>query len=429
MIEYFHAGVRVGNRIMKSDFVDDFEINAIIARETERLEHEINLIASENYASPAVLRATGSVLTNKYAEGYPGKRYYAGCDFVDQAELLAIERCKKIFNAEHVNVQPHAGSQANMAAYFALLNPGDTILGMSLAAGGHLTHGHSVNFSGKIFKCVQYSVEPVTGRLDYDDIERLAHEHKPQLIIAGASAYSRIIDFERFSAIARSVGAFLMADIAHIAGLIAAGVHPNPFPYADVVTSTTHKTLRGPRGGLVMCKKELADKIDRSIMPGMQGGPFMHLIAAKAVAFHEALQPAFAEYQKQIVANAQIMATLFLSLGYDIVTGGTDNHLFILDLRSKNVTGLAAEQALARAGITVSRSCIPFDPQKPWITSGIRIGTPAVTTRGMGQDQVREIVELIDTVIRHHDNEAVLKAVRQKAALLCAQYPIYSSLT
>jgi glycine hydroxymethyltransferase len=375
------------------------------------------------------LRATGSVLTNKYAEGYPGKRYYAGCDFVDQAELLAIERCKKIFNAEHVNVQPHAGSQANMAAYFALLNPGDTILGMSLAAGGHLTHGHSVNFSGKIFKCVQYSVEPVTGRLDYDDIERLAHEHKPQLIIAGASAYSRIIDFERFSAIARSVGAFLMADIAHIAGLIAAGVHPNPFPYADVVTSTTHKTLRGPRGGLVMCKKELADKIDRSIMPGMQGGPFMHLIAAKAVAFHEALQPAFAEYQKQIVANAQIMATLFLSLGYDIVTGGTDNHLFILDLRSKNVTGLAAEQALARAGITVSRSCIPFDPQKPWITSGIRIGTPAVTTRGMGQDQVREIVELIDTVIRHHDNEAVLKAVRQKAALLCAQYPIYSSLT
>lgn len=411
---------------MNLNYPIDQEIIAIIKHEQQRLEQEINLIASENYVSPAILRVTGSELTNKYAEGYPGKRYYAGCEFVDAAEILAIERCKKLFNAEHANVQPHAGSQANMAAYFALLNPGDTILGMSLAAGGHLTHGHSVNFSGKLFKSIQYTVDQQTGRLDYDQIEQLAHEHKPQLIIAGASAYSRIIDFERFGAIAQSVGAFLMADIAHIAGLIAVGLHPNPFPYADVVTSTTHKTLRGPRGGLVMCKKEFAEKIDRSIMPGLQGGPLMHVIAAKAVAFHEALQPAFTTYQSQILANAQAMTKAFTNLDYDIVTGGTDNHLFVLDLRSKNITGLQAERALEQAGITVTRSCIPFDPQKPWITSGIRIGTPAITTRGMQAAQATDIVQLIDTVINHHDNPAVLKAVRQKAESLCGLYPIYS---
>jgi len=403
----------------------DTEIDLIIEQEQNRLEQEINLIASENYVSPEILRVTGSILTNKYAEGYPGKRYYAGCEFVDAAELLAIERCKKLFNTEHANVQPHAGSQANMAAYFALLNPGDTILGMSLAAGGHLTHGHQVNFSGKLFKSVQYTVNPETGLLDYDAIEQLAHEHKPKLIIAGASAYSRIIDFAKFGQIAKSIDAYFMADIAHIAGLIATQLHPNPFPHADVVTSTTHKTLRGPRGGIVMCKKNLAESIDRSIMPGLQGGPLMHVIAAKAVAFHEATQPAFLNYQKQILSNAQAMVQVFADLKYNIVTGGTDNHLFVLDLRSKNITGLQAEQALAQAGITVSRSCIPFDPQKPWITSGIRIGTPAITTRKMNTTQAIAITELIDTVIKHHDNPTVLKAVRQKAAHLCSQYPIY----
>ena len=348
-------------------------ILSLIQSEEQRQEQEINLIASENYASRALMHATGSVLTNKYAEGYPGKRYYAGCQYVDQVEQLAIDRCKKLFHADHANVQPHAGSQANMAVYMAILNPGDTILGMNLAEGGHLTHGHSVNFSGRIFKSVQYRVHPTTHLLDFDEIAALAREHKPKLIIAGASAYSRIIDFKKFSEIAKSVGAYLLADIAHIAGLIAADLHPHPFPHADFVTSTTHKTLRGPRGGLIMCKQEFAHLIDKSIIPGLQGGPLLHVIAAKAVAFHEALQPSFVVYQQQVIANARAMADAFAARGYTLVAGGTDNHLFVLDLRSKKINGKIAQEVLEKVGITISRSCIPFDPEKPWITSGIAL--------------------------------------------------------
>lgn len=404
--------------------ITDPDVLHLIEREKQRQEEEINLIASENYASSAVMAATGSVLTNKYAEGYAGKRYYPGCAVIDEVELLAIDRCKKLFHAEHANVQPHSGSQANMAVYFSLLQPGDTILGMSLSSGGHLTHGHGVNFSGTLFKSVQYTVNKETELLDYDEIERMAQECQPKLIISGASAYSRIIDFERLADIARGVNALLLADIAHIAGLVAAGLHPTPINYADFVTSTTHKTLRGPRGGLIMTSAEHAAKIDRSIMPGMQGGPLMNTIAAKAVAFHEALQPSFIAYQKQIIINAQAMAHELHSLGYRIVAGGTDNHLFIVDLRSKNITGLKAEIALEKAGITVTRSCIPFDPEKPWITSGIRIGTPAITTRGMVEKTVREIVHLIDDAIRHYDNDTVLNAIKIKVRALCAQFPI-----
>lgn len=406
-----------------SNIVDQ-ELFQIIARETQRQEETINLIASENYVSSAVMTATGSVLTNKYAEGYPGKRYYPGCAFIDEAENLAIERCRKLFNAVHVNVQPHSGSQANMAVYFSLLQPGDTILGMSLAAGGHLTHGHGVNFSGTLFKSVQYTVNRDTERLDFDEIEQLAHQHKPKLIVCGASAYSRIIDFQRLSSIAKSVNAFLLADIAHIAGLVAAKLHPSPISCADFVTSTTHKTLRGPRGGLIMSSAEHAAKIDRAIMPGMQGGPLMNIIAAKAVAFHEALQPEFIAYQQQIIVNAKALANEFTDLGYRIVAGGTDNHLFIIDLTSKNITGLQADNALEKAGINVTRSCIPFDTQKPWITSGIRIGTPAVTTRGMKEKEMREIAHLIDDALMHHDNDTVLSAIKVKARNLCAQFPI-----
>lgn len=396
----------------------------LITKEVQRQEQEINLIASENYVSSDVLHATGSILTNKYAEGYPGKRYYGGCQFVDLIEVLAIDRCKQLFNAQHVNVQPHSGSQANGTVYFAALKPGDTILGMSLAAGGHLTHGHTVNFSGNYFNAIQYSVNPETERLDYDAIAKLAQQHKPKLIIAGASAYSRIIDFAQFNAIAKSVGALLMVDMAHIAGLIAAGVHPSPVDHADFVTSTTHKTLRGPRGGLVLSTQEWADKIDKAIMPGTQGGPLMHTIAAKAVAFQEALQPNFVAYQKQIVKNAQQMVKTFKELGYRVVADGTDNHLFILDLRSKNITGRSAEQALEKAGIAVSRSCIPFDPEKPWITSGIRIGTPAVTTRGMQEADMIAIAHIIDEVISHHTNDATLASIKKESAILCAQFPI-----
>jgi glycine hydroxymethyltransferase len=397
----------------------------LIEREKQRQENTINLIASENYVSSAVMEATSSVLTNKYAEGYPGKRYYPGCAVIDEVELLAIDRCKQLFSAEHANVQPHSGSQANMAVYFSLLQPGDTILGMSLSSGGHLTHGHGVNFSGTLFNSIQYNVDPETELLDYDAIEQLAQTHKPRLIICGASAYSRIIDFERLAIIARSVGAYLMADIAHIAGLVATGLHPNPIHCADFVTSTTHKTLRGPRGGLIMSSAEHAAKIDRAIMPGMQGGPLMNTIAAKGVAFHEALQPTFVAYQKQIIANAQKMAQELQSLGYRIVTGGTDNHLFVVDLRSKNITGLQAEIALEKAGITVTRSCIPFDPAKPWVTSGIRIGTPAITTRGMREDIAGEIVHLIDNAIHHHDNDTVLNAIKVKVRSICAEFPIF----
>lgn len=402
----------------------DPEISRIIAQELNRQETQLDLIASENYVSPAVLQATASVLTNKYAEGYPGKRYYAGCEFVDAAETLAIERCKKLFKAEHVNVQPHAGCQANMAVYFAVLKPGDTILGMSLAEGGHLTHGHKVNFSGIFYKSVQYTVNRQTEQLDFEEIARLAHEHKPKMIVVGASAYSRTIDFEKFSAIAKEVGAYLLADIAHIAGLIAAGLHPSPIPYADFVTSTTHKTLRGPRGGLIMCKAEYGQLLDRAIIPGTQGGPFMHVIAAKAVAFHEALQPEFVTYSQQIIKNAQALAQELQNLGYRIVAGGTDNHLFIVDLRAKKVTGKIAQTALEKAGITVSRSCIPFDPESPWVTSGIRLGTPALTTRGMKEKEMILIAQMIDRVIAHHDDEAYLAGIKEEVSTMLKSYAL-----
>lgn len=411
---------------MKPFSTIDAALFNLIAQEEQRTEHEITLIASENYAPPAVLQATASILTNKYAEGYPGKRYYAGCKIVDQVEQLAIERCKQLFNAEHANVQPHAGSQANMAAYFATLQPGDTILGMSLAEGGHLTHGHAVNFSGIFYKSVQYSVNKETELIDYEQLEQLAHQHKPKLIIAGASAYSRTIDFARIGAIARSVGALFLADIAHIAGLIATGAHPTPLGHADIITSTTHKTLRGPRGGLALCTQNLAEKLDKAIMPGTQGGPFMHIIAAKAVAFHLAQQPSFATYQQQVIRNAQTMAEEFVSLGYRIVAGGTDNHLFIVDLRSKNITGRTAETTLEKAGITVSRSCIPFDPEKPWITSGIRIGTPAITTRGMNEQTCKEIVHLIDEALQNHDDEDTLRSIRSAIKTIATKHPVYA---
>lgn len=402
----------------------DSQVFDLIAKEEQRQQDSISLIASENYTYPEVLLATASMLTNKYAEGYPGKRYYGGCAVVDQLESLAQERCKKLFNAEHVNVQPHSGSQANAAVLFAILKPGDTILGMSLAEGGHLTHGHKVNFSGTLFNAVQYSVDSKTHLLNYDAIEEMAIACRPKLIIAGASAYSRVIDFQRFGAIAKKVGACLLADIAHIAGLIVAGLHPHPFPHADFVTSTTHKTLRGPRGGIIMCKKEYAAMIDKAIIPGMQGGPLMHVIAAKAVGFGKALEPAFVEYQKNIIANAKAMATAFLRLGYPIITGGTDNHLMVIDLSHKNITGKDAEIALEKSGINVSRSCIPFDKQKPALTSGIRVGTSAITARGFKQEQMTEIVQLIDACITNWQNEAELGNIKEKVRQLCMLFPI-----
>lgn len=406
-----------------NSFVDS-EINRIISLELDRQREQLDLIASENYTSQAVLQATASVLTNKYAEGYPGKRYYAGCEYVDEAETLAIERCKELFKADHVNVQPHAGSQANMAAYFAVLKPGDTIMGMSLAEGGHLTHGHKVNFSGVFYKSVQYAVNKETEQLDYEQIARLAHEHKPNMIIVGASAYSRTIDFEKFSQIAKEVNAHLLADIAHIAGLVATSAHPTPVGHADFITSTTHKTLRGPRGGLIMCKKEFGQMLDRSIIPGTQGGPFMHVIAAKAVAFLEALQPEFGAYIQDVVRNAQMLAKNLEDLGYRIVSGGTDNHLFIVDLRSKKVNGKIAELALQKAGVNVSRSCIPFDPESPWITSGIRLGTPALTTRGFKKDDMARVAQLIDDVILHHDDEQYLAKVKKEVSTMLKSYPL-----
>lgn len=379
--------------------IDPYIAN-LISQEDARIASTVNLIASENYPSAAVREAQSSMLTSKYAEGYPGKRYYAGCAVVDLIEQSAINRCKELFGAEHVNVQAHAGCQANMAVMYAVLKPGDTILGMSLASGGHLTHGHSVNFSGTYFKSIQYGVNRETELLDYDEIEALAKLHKPKLIIVGASAYSRTIDYARMRSISDTVGAYLLADIAHIAGLIAAKLHPSPIMYADFVTSTTHKTLRGPRGGLIMCKAAHASLIDRAIIPGTQGGPFMHTIAAKAVAFYEALQPEFVIYQQHVIKNAQAMAARFQELGYRIVANGTDTHLFVVDLRSVGLTGHEAQEVLEKAGIIVSKSCIPFDPEKPWITSGIRIGTPAITTQGADVIKVREIVDLIDEKLR-----------------------------
>lgn len=409
---------------MNRHFSPDTLIESLIFAEQQRQAEEITLIASENYASEDILAATGSILTNKYAEGLPGKRYYGGCEIVDQIEQCAIDRCKKLFGVDHANVQPHSGSSANMAAYMALIKPGDTILGMGLAAGGHLTHGHTVNFSGSLYRAVQYGVNSETGLLDYDHIERLAQEHQPRLIIAGASAYARTIDFERFSEIAKSVGALFLVDMAHIAGLVAAGVHPSPAPYADCITSTTHKTLRGPRGGIVLSKAAHQSTVDRSLMPGMQGGPLMHVIAAKAICFLQAMQDDFVEYQKQIVANAQAFAAALQARGYAIVTGGTDTHLFIVDLRNKKITGLEAEQALQASGIIVSRSCVPNDPQKPWITSGIRIGTPAITTRGMRTDEINNIADSIDEALMNMRNESVHARIRRSMQELARAFPV-----
>lgn len=406
----------------------DPEISVAINQELQRSELTLDLIASENYTWPAVMEATGSVMTNKYAEGYPSRRYYSGCVHVDTAENLARDRAKELFGAEHANVQPHSGSQANMAVYFAVLNPGDTILGMNLAAGGHLTHGYPINFSGKLYNSINYGVDKETEQLDYDKIERLAKEHKPKLIICGASAYSQIIDFERIAAIAKSVNAYCLADIAHIAGLVAAGLHPSPFPHMDFATSTTHKTLRGPRGGIILCKKEFASQVDKAIMPGIQGGPLMHHIAAKAVAFKLALEPEFKTYQQQIISNAQIMANTFTSLGYRIVTGSTKNHLMVVDVRSKNVTGKEAEETLEKIGIIVNRNCIPFDTQSPFVTSGIRLGTPALTSRGFKESEIKVATELIDQAITHKDNDSKLEELAQQVQTLCLSFPIYKDL-
>jgi glycine hydroxymethyltransferase len=406
----------------------DPELAKAIASERGRQEDHIELIASENYASPRVLEAQGSVLTNKYAEGYPGKRYYGGCEFVDIAETLAIERAKQLFGAAYANVQPHSGSQANAAVYFALLNPGDTILGMSLDHGGHLTHGAKVNFSGKLFKSVQYGLKPDTGLIDYEQIEQLAQEHKPRMIVAGFSAYSRFLDFARFRAIADSVGALLFVDMAHVAGLVATGHYPNPLPHADVVTTTTHKTLRGPRGGLILARPhpDLHKKLNSMVFPGIQGGPLMHVIAAKAVAFLEALQPEFKSYSAQVVSNARAMTEVLQQRGYKIVSGGTDNHLFLLDLIDKNITGKDADASLGRAHMTVNKNAVPNDPRPPSISSGLRIGTPAVTTRGFKETEVRMLAGWIADVLGAMGDESVVERVRGEAVALCRRFPVYA---
>jgi len=405
----------------------DPEIARAIDQEIDRQARTIELIASENFASEAVLEALGSPLTNKYAEGLPGKRYYGGCEFVDVAETLAIDRAKKLFNAEHANVQPHSGAQANQCVYMTVLKPGDTVLGMNLAHGGHLTHGHPLNFSGKMYKIVPYGVRQDTETIDYDELERLAMEHKPKLIIAGASAYPRLLDFERFGAIAKKSDALLMVDMAHIAGLVAAGLHPSPFPHADFVTTTTHKTLRGPRGGMVFSKAQYAKELDKTVFPGIQGGPLMHVIAAKAVCFEEALRPAFRDYQKQIVANAKVLAETLAGEGFRIVSGGTDNHLMLVDVFSKKVTGKQAQQALEQVSITVNKNAIPFDVNPPATASGIRVGTPAVTTRGMKEAEMRRIGGWISEVLHNLENESVLKRVRSEVETLTEKFPLYES--
>ncbi|MFI4922516.1 MAG: serine hydroxymethyltransferase [Burkholderiales bacterium] len=404
----------------------DPELWKAICAENQRQEDHIELIASENYASPAVLQAQGTVLTNKYAEGYPGKRYYGGCEFVDIAEQLAIDRVKALFNAEFANVQAHSGSQANQAVYFAVLKPGDTILGMSLAHGGHLTHGAKVNLSGKIFNAVTYGLHPKTEEIDYDEVERLAKQHKPKMIIAGASAYSLVIDWKRFREIANSVGAYFFVDMAHYAGLIAAGHYPNPVGIADFVTSTTHKTLRGPRGGLILTsKEELAKAINSTIFPGIQGGPLMHVIAAKAVAFKEAQSHEFKSYQKMVIDNARVMAKTLQERGLRIVSGRTDSHLFLVDLRAKKITGKDAETALGRAHITVNKNAIPNDPEKPFVTSGIRIGTPAMTTRGFQETEAEQLANLIADVLEAPNDQKELQRVAGEAKAMCAKYPVY----
>jgi glycine hydroxymethyltransferase len=405
----------------------DPELKAALDAESQRQEDHIELIASENYASPRVLEAQGSVLTNKYAEGYPGKRYYGGCEFVDIAEQLAIDRAKKLFGAAYANVQPHSGSQANAAAYLALINPGDTILGMSLDHGGHLTHGAKVNFSGKLFKAVQYGIDPNSGQIDYEQVEKLAHEHKPRMVIGGFSAYSRVVDWERFRRIADSVGAFFVVDMAHVAGLVAAGVYPNPVPHADVVTTTTHKTLRGPRGGMILARSnpDIEKKLNSLVFPGTQGGPLMHVIAAKAVALLEALQPEFKTYQAQVVANARAMASALIKRGYKIVSGGTDNHLFLLDLIGRDITGKDADAALGRAHITVNKNAVPNDPRPPFVTSGLRIGTPASTTRGFKEAEVTELAGWIADILDANGSEQAIATARAKAEALCRRFPVY----
>jgi glycine hydroxymethyltransferase len=405
----------------------DPEIAATIADEERRLAYNLEMIASENFVSEAVLEAMGSVLTNKYAEGYPSKRYYGGCEFVDVAENIARERAKQIFGCEHVNVQPHSGSQANMGVYLAVLNYGDTILGMNLAHGGHLTHGHPLNFSGRSYNIVPYGVTTDTEQIDYDELERLAHEHKPKLILCGASAYSRIIDFERIGRIARDVGAHSMADMAHIAGLVAAGLHPSPVPHMDFVTTTTHKTLRGPRAGMIMCRAQFQKEIDRAVFPTIQGGPLMHVVAAKAVCFKEALEASFKDYQIQVIRNAKALAEALAGAGFRIVSGGTDNHLMLVDVFVRGLTGAQAERALERAAITVNKNAIPFDTQPPMKASGIRIGTPALTTRGMKEAEMQQIAEWISEVVADHENESVQQSVRDRVKELCERFPIYEN--
>ena len=402
----------------------DPEIAAMIADEERRLAYNLEMIASENFVSEAVLEAMGSVLTNKYAEGYPGKRYYGGCEFVDVAEELARKRAREIFGCEHVNVQPHSGSQANMAVYLAALKYGETILGMNLAHGGHLTHGHPLNFSGRSYTIVPYGVTSETEEIDYDELERLAHEHKPQLILCGASAYSRIIDFERIGRIARDVGAYSMADIAHIAGLIAASLHPSPVPHMDFVTTTTHKTLRGPRAGMVMCREQFAKEVDRAVFPTVQGGPLMHIIAAKAVCFKEALEPGFKQYQEQVIRNARVLAAELQDAGFRIVSGGTDNHLMLVNVFVRGITGAQAEKALERAAITVNKNAIPFDTQPPMKASGIRIGTPALTTRCMKEEEMRQIAGLISEVLADPESETVQAEVRSRVKQMCERFPV-----
>jgi glycine hydroxymethyltransferase len=407
----------------------DPELARALEGERRRQEDHVELIASENYASPRVLAAQGSVLTNKYAEGYPGKRYYGGCEFVDVAEQLAIDRAKQLFGADYANVQPHSGSQANAAAYLALVQPGDPILGMSLDHGGHLTHGARVNFSGKFFRAVQYGIRPENGEIDYAQVQRLAEEHRPKMIVAGFSAYSRIIDWTRFAAIARGVGAYFVVDMAHVAGLVAAGLYPNPLPHADVVTTTTHKTLRGPRGGLILARAndEITKKLNSMVFPGMQGGPLMHVIAAKAVAFKEALQPEFKDYQRQVLANARAMAARLAKNGYQIVSGGTDNHLFLMSLADRNITGKDADAALGRANITVNKNAVPNDPRPPMVTSGLRIGTPASTTRGFREREVEQVADFITEVLDAEGAAAAIEHVRPQVIELCGRFPVYGA--
>src|SRR5262245_27986467 len=405
----------------------DPEIARAIAGEERRIAYNLEMIASENFVSEAVLAATGSVLTNKYAEGYPGKRYYGGCEYVDVVEEIARERARRIFGCEHVNVQPHSGSQANMAVYLAALDYGDTILGMNLAHGGHLTHGHPLNFSGRSYKIVPYGVTRDAEVIDYDELERLAHEHKPKLILCGASAYSRTIDFERIGRIARDTGAYSMADIAHIAGLVAVGLHPSPIPHMDFVTTTTHKTLRGPRAGMIICRERFAKDVDRAVFPTVQGGPMMHVVAAKAVCFKEALEPSFRDYQVQVIRNAKALSTVLAQGGFRVVSGGTDNHLMLVDVFVRGITGTQAEKALESAGITVNKNAIPFDTQPPMKASGIRIGTPALTTRGMREAEMKEIGAWIGEVLADPENSTVRSAVRERVRVLCDRFPIYES--